>query len=78
MKPWQHRPRFDTELHPLHRQFLAYREGHADGRPHSLAEAAEHFGIDLETARLTERYLQARLRLHVDRAGWRAAQLPGW
>ena len=78
MKPAQFRPRFRAELHPLHQQFLAYREGHADEQPHTLIETAEHFGLDLDTARLTEQYIQARLRLHVGRTGWRATQLAGW
>ena len=68
-------PRFAADLHPLHRQFLAYREGLADGRPHSLQEAADRFGLDPTVARLTDEYLQARRRVHLDRAGWRAARV---
>jgi hypothetical protein len=67
-------PHFTADLHPLHRRFLAYRHGLADQRPHSLQETADHFGIDLALARLTEEYLQARRRFYVDRSGWRAAR----
>jgi len=67
-------PPFAADLHPLHRRFLAYRDGLADHRPHSLQETAYHFGIDLDLARVTDEYLQARRRLHVDRSGWRAAR----
>ena len=70
--------RFPTGLHPLHRQFLAYREGWTDGRRHSLEETAERFGIDLATARLTEAYLRARFQLQVDQTGWRAGHAVGW
>jgi hypothetical protein len=61
-------------VHPLHRRFLAYREGQVDGCRHSVDEAAEHFGIDPALARLTDRYLQARRRLVLGRAGWRAGR----
>jgi len=76
--PLHAEPGFLAQLHPLHRQFLAYAEGHEDGQPHSLAEAAEHFGIDLATARLTANYLRARYDMYVTRAGWRASQIPAW
>jgi hypothetical protein len=39
-----------------------------------LQETADHFGIDLALARLTDEYLQARRRLYVGRSGWRAAR----
>ena len=68
-------PRFAADLHPLHRQFLAYREGLTDGRPHSLEEAADYFGIDPAIARLTDEYVQARRRVQLDRAGWRAGRV---
>ncbi len=66
--------RFLAQLHPLHRRFLAYRRGLDDGRSHSIEETAAHFAIDPATARLTERYLRERYRLHLDRIGWRASQ----
>ena len=78
MKVSQFRPHFNAELHPLHQRFLAYREGRDGGPPHTLAETAEHFGLDPQTAQLTDQYIQARLRLHVGRAGWRATQRAGW
>jgi hypothetical protein len=67
-------PHFAADLHPLHRRFVAYRDGLGDHRPHSLQETADHFGIDLALARLTDEYLQARRRLYVGRSGWRAAR----
>ena len=70
--------RFPTGLHPLHHQFLAYREGLADGQRHSLEDTAAHFGMDLATARLTDEYLAARLRLHLDHVGWRAGHALSW
>jgi hypothetical protein len=76
--PRQAEPGFLAQLHPLHRQFLAYAVGQQDGQPHSLAETAEHFGIDLATARLTAEYLRARYDMHVTRTGWRASQIPTW
>jgi hypothetical protein len=69
---------FLAGLHPLHRRFLAYRGGLVDGQRHSVDEAAQHFGIDPATARLTDEYVQARLRVHVERTGWRAAQTSTW
>ncbi|HWP29264.1 MAG TPA: hypothetical protein VFB73_15015 [Chloroflexota bacterium] len=66
-------PEFLASLHPLHRRFLAYRAGWAD-QPHSLAETAEHFRLDLAAAQHIERYLHARYRLYVATQGWRAAQ----
>ncbi len=53
-------------------QFLAFREGRADGRAHSLEDTAARFGIDLPFAQRVDAYLAARRRLHVSRAGWRA------
>jgi hypothetical protein len=76
--PLHAEPGFLAQLHPLHRQFLAYAEGQEDGQPHSLAETAERFGIDLATARLTAEYLRARYDMHVTRTGWRASQIPAW
>jgi hypothetical protein len=76
--PLHTEPTFLAQLHPLHRQFLAYAEGHEDGQWHSLEETAEHFGIDLATARLTAEYLLARYQMHVTRAGWRASQIGAW
>jgi hypothetical protein len=64
---------FPAELHPLARQFLAYREGRLDGRLHSLEDAAERFGIDPPFARTVDEYLGARRRLRLRRAGWRAS-----
>ena len=64
---------FMAALHPLHQEFLAYRAGLADGQPHKLSETATRFGIDLNTARVTEAYLQARFRVYVDRMGWRGS-----
>src|SRR5438067_10982380 len=67
-------PRFVAQLHPLHRRFVAYRAGLDDGHPHSLEDTAAHFDLDPATARLTERYLLERYRVHVERVGWRASQ----
>lgn len=66
---------WSADLHPLHRRFLAYRAGTVDGRQHSLEEAADYFGIDPATARLTDQYILARRRLEVARSGWRATRL---
>jgi hypothetical protein len=66
---------FLRQLHPLHRQFLAYRLGLLDGQPHTLEDTAARFGIAPAVARVTDEYLQARRRLHLDRAGWRAARI---
>ncbi len=71
-------PGFLAALHPLEREFLAYRHAAAGGQPHSLDETAEHFGIDPAFARLVDEYLAIRRRLHLEQAGWRAGQMIGW
>jgi hypothetical protein len=65
-------PAVRADPRALTREFFAYRQGQLDGRPHSVEEAAERFGLDLAFARTVDAYLTARQRLRVSRVGWRA------
>ena len=62
-----------AEGHPSARAFPAHRRAEVDGQAHSIDAAADRLAVDPRFTQVVDRYLGARRRLRLDRAGWRAA-----